>query len=140
MGGVTAIFYMAEHPGVVKCAVLDSAFSSLNSVFDSMAGQMGIPPEFAQMIIPMLDQELKTQHGFNIADLEVEPAAKQCDAPALFIHGGQDDFIVPDHSVTNMTNYKGSDKTIEIVEGDHNSERPAGCIIKINLFLKQHLL
>lgn len=46
MGAATSLFYMAENPGAVKCAILDSAFSSLDNVIHTMVGKMGIPPEF----------------------------------------------------------------------------------------------
>ena len=38
MGGVTSLLYMAENPGVVTCAALDSAFADLQSVMNNMAG------------------------------------------------------------------------------------------------------
>ena len=46
MGAATSLLYMAENPGTVSCAVLDSGFSSLTDVINSMAGMMGVPPEF----------------------------------------------------------------------------------------------
>ena len=46
MGAVSSLLYMKENPGTVNCAVLDSGFSSLTSVINSMAGMMGVPPDF----------------------------------------------------------------------------------------------
>lgn len=77
--------------------------------------------------------------GFAIADLNVEEAAKKCEAPAFFLHASGDDFIVPDNSVTNHAAYKGTNKTIELCDGDHNTPRPEGANVKINLFLKENL-
>jgi pimeloyl-ACP methyl ester carboxylesterase len=56
MGAATSIFYLQENPGTISCMVLDSGFSTLVSLVNGMAGQMGIPPEFVQMLTPMLDQ------------------------------------------------------------------------------------
>ena len=55
MGAVTSLFYMAENPGAISCALLDSPFASLDKIVQNMAGMMGIPPEFVQMLYPMMD-------------------------------------------------------------------------------------
>jgi hypothetical protein len=39
--------------------VLDSGFSSLTDVINSMAGTMGVPPEFVQMLLPMIEQAVE---------------------------------------------------------------------------------
>ncbi len=54
MGATTSILYLAEGLGVANCVVLDSGFSSLDKVMNSMAQQMGIPNEFVQMLMPMI--------------------------------------------------------------------------------------
>ena len=36
--------------------VLDSGFSQLSVIVNTLAGQMGVPPEFVQMLTPMIDQ------------------------------------------------------------------------------------
>ena len=44
MGAATAIMYMAENAGAVKCAILDSSFSTFQKVVDHIAlEQMQIP-------------------------------------------------------------------------------------------------
>jgi predicted alpha/beta-fold hydrolase len=58
MGAATSLFYVKENPGTINCMVLDSGFSTLNTIIGSMAGQMGIPPDFVQMVIPMIDQAI----------------------------------------------------------------------------------
>lgn len=59
MGATTSILYMSENPGCVNCAVLDSGFCSLDYVFNSMAGNMGIPPEFVEMLKPMIESAIQ---------------------------------------------------------------------------------
>jgi len=34
----------------------------------------------------------------KISDLNIEEKSKNCDAPALFLHGLNDSFIVPEHT------------------------------------------
>ena len=52
MGAVASIFYMAENPGTVNCAVLDSGYAQLADVVSSLGTKMGIPPEFVAMLLP----------------------------------------------------------------------------------------
>lgn len=61
MGAVTSVLYMAneENVGTYNCAVLDSGFCSLQYLFHSLAGQMGIPPEFVAMLQPMIEMNLQ---------------------------------------------------------------------------------
>jgi pimeloyl-ACP methyl ester carboxylesterase len=131
MGAATSMFYESENPGTVNCMVLDSGFSTLTKVVDSMAGQFGIPPEFVQMLLPQIDAAIHQQAGFHIAELDVTKAAAECEVPVFFCHGAQDNFILPEHSQTNHTAYKGAAKQIELVPGDHNAERPLELRAKI---------
>lgn len=50
--------------------------------------------------------------GFDINELKPEEAAKECEAPAYFIHGENDNFIVPEHSVKCHAAYKGQNKVL----------------------------
>ena len=54
MGATTSLLYLANELGIANCVVLDSGFSSLDKVMNSMAEQMGIPNEFVQMLMPMI--------------------------------------------------------------------------------------
>ena len=56
MGATSSLLYMKENPGTVSCAVLDSGFSNLKDVTKTMGGQMGVPPELVEMLLPMLTQ------------------------------------------------------------------------------------
>jgi pimeloyl-ACP methyl ester carboxylesterase len=55
MGAATALMTDAsKSPLPIGALVLDSAFSDLSVLIKEMAGGMGIPPELAQMLLPML--------------------------------------------------------------------------------------
>ena len=139
MGAVASLLYMKENAGTVKCAVMDSGFSSLTKVIDSMAGMMGVPPEFVQMLFPMIESAVEEKANFKISELNAEPAAKECVVPAFFLHASGDDFIIPDHSVKNHAAYGGSNKVIKYCEGDHNTPRPASMNTEIVGFLKANM-
>ena len=56
------------------------------------------------------------QHKFNIEHLDpIGNHVKQAYIPAFFIHGKDDDFIIPQHSVDLHKAYGGTDKRIKIV-------------------------
>ena len=61
MGAVTSVLYMAQEDniGTYNCAVLDSGFCSLQYLMNSLAGQMGIPPDFVVMLQPMIEMSLQ---------------------------------------------------------------------------------
>jgi hypothetical protein len=41
-----------------------------------MASNIGIPPEFVQMLSPMMDAQVFQMCGFHLTDLNTEEAAK----------------------------------------------------------------
>ena len=96
MGAVTSVLYMSneENLGTYNCAVLDSGFCSLQYLMNSLAGQMGIPPEFVAMLQPMIEMNLQQQVGMTIESLDTEAKAKNCEAPAHFMHAEGDSFVV----------------------------------------------
>ena len=55
MGAAAALFYMSKNPGAASAVALDSGFSDLTNVIQSMAGTMGVPPEFVEMLFPMIE-------------------------------------------------------------------------------------
>ena len=71
---------------------------------------MGIPPDFVAMLQPMIEMSLEQQVGMTIEHLNIEERAKSCEAPALFMHGEGDNFIVPENSQKVHAAYKGANK------------------------------
>lgn len=62
------------------------------------------------------------QHNFNIEHLDpIGNHVKKAYIPAYFIHGEDDDFIMPHHSQQLYDAYGGPDKRIKIVPGYHSS-------------------
>eukprot|EP00356_Strombidium_inclinatum_P002337 CAMPEP_0170480582 /NCGR_PEP_ID=MMETSP0208-20121228/1368_1 /TAXON_ID=197538 /ORGANISM="Strombidium inclinatum, Strain S3" /LENGTH=284 /DNA_ID=CAMNT_0010753155 /DNA_START=9 /DNA_END=859 /DNA_ORIENTATION=+ len=136
MGAVTSLLYLAENPGTANCMVLDSAFNNLDDVVVQLATQMGIPPEFVEMLKPQLEMAIQQQAGFKLADLQTGPAAAQCEVPVMFVHGSDDEFIVPAHSEKNMAAYGGPTKSMKTCAGDHNAPRSADVVKAAIEFLK----
>ena len=49
--------------------------------------------------------------------------------PAIFIHGEEDDFVAPKHSLSLYEKYGDKRKEIVLVAGDHNAPRPMDALI-----------
>jgi hypothetical protein len=54
MGAVTSLLYLSNELGEANCIVLDSAFSSLEKVINSLLDQKGIKKQYSQIIIPLV--------------------------------------------------------------------------------------
>ena len=87
----------------------------------------------------MLRNSVKTRvPGFDIYDLKPIANVDKAFIPALFVHGKQDDFILPSHSEKLHKKYAG-EANIMLVEGDHNSRRPRYARDSAAIFLKTAL-
>jgi len=61
--------------------------------------------------------------NFDIKDLDIIRYAKTLDFPVIFLHGEYDDFVKSHHSIKLFDAYKGTDKKLIKVKGNHNSFR-----------------
>jgi pimeloyl-ACP methyl ester carboxylesterase len=127
MGAATALMTdESKSPLPIGALVLDSAFSDISVLIKEMAGGMGIPPELAQMLLPMLSAQITQKTGgmdlTKIAPITHCPSWKE--APALFLHGIDDNMINMEHSQRNFDAYACANKETVFVNGDHNSARP----------------
>jgi hypothetical protein len=75
---------------------------------------------------------------FDIKELAPIDHADKCYIPALFIAAEGDDFVSPHHTQKIYHQYAG-DKNVIIVDGDHNSQRPAFMYDMVAIFLVQTL-
>ena len=77
--------------------------------------------------------------GMQIDDFKVAPRLKTVTStPAFFLHGKDDDFVLPKNSEQNHAAYACKLKTLRLVPGDHNGERPNWVIREILDFIGTH--
>jgi len=72
------------------------------------------------MVVRMRIQVLA---GFDTEDLCPANHVDKSFIPALFVTARDDTFILPHHTKSLFDAYSG-DKELEVIDGDHNSERP----------------
>merc|ERR1711957_161858 len=126
MGAATALMTDASKaPLPIGALVCDSSFSDLNFLIGEMAGGMGIPPELAQMLLPMLSGQITQKTGMDLSKITpVSHCAGWKETPALFLHGIDDQMISRMHSQKNFDAYGCADKETVFFNGDHNAQRP----------------
>lgn len=139
MGAVTALLYGANDDSL-SCLVLDSPFSSLKKLgVDIVCSNSKVPRVVAKLGYSKFRKDIKKLAKFDMDKVNVKKAASLCSMPAIFIHGEEDDFVVPSHSKTVFKHYMG-EKKIMLVEGGHNDPRPDFALDSISFFFRNHLV
>ena len=140
MGAVTAIMYASENPSKISALVLDSGFYSLNRLIHELVKtRINLPSFIIERILKMVKETVKEKAGFNLDDIEPYLFAKKCNVPVFFCHGKDDNFVSPQHCIDLFNDYKGDDKFINIVKGNHNTSRPREIKIEATKFIVNHL-
>lgn len=151
MGAVTALLHASRDP-LLAAVVCDSPFADLKRLCCELVGigseSMGVDKRLLTLGLPValsvVRRSVKSRSGLDIYHLKPIAGVGACQAPALFVAGQQDDFIVPAHSVDLHMAYGPRDadvyKCLKIVEGDHNSQRPAHFINFASGFLRRSLM
>ena len=140
MGAVTAIMYASEHPEDISALVLDSGFHSLKQlIYELVKSKVTLPDFIIEQVLKQVKETIKEKAGFDLDNLETEFYAKNCDTPAFFLHGEDDNFVNKNHCKNLFNDYKGDEKIIRIVKGKHNTARPKELKIKIVEFLEKYI-
>lgn len=139
MGAATSLLHGERDPSIAGM-VLDSSFSDLQKLAEEMVergrGQGLFAPGFVvAMAIRWIRSSVKKQADFDIHDLAPIRHADKCFIPALFVAAEGDEFVPKHHSEDIHRVYAG-DKSIIVVEGDHNSIRPQFAYDSISNFLQ----
>ena len=142
MGAATSIMYMSENNDKVAAAILDSSFSSFETIVNSLAEEkFGLPAPIVQMLMVAVQAQVEQKTGgMRLTMLKPQSFAPNCLVPAMFLHGIDDDFIVMSHTEKNMEAYGSEVKEVQYCEGGHNDMRPEETINAAVNFLKKHLL
>lgn len=139
MGAATSLLHGERDPSIAGM-VLDSSFSDLNILAEEMVERgrkhgLFAPGFVVAMAIRWIRSSVKKQAEFDIQDLSPIRHADKCFIPALFVAAEDDEFVPKHHSEQIYKVYAG-DKSIIVVEGDHNSIRPQFAYDSITNFLQ----
>lgn len=140
MGAATSLMFGVSDPSVA-CMVLDSPFSSLETLANELVGkaEMKIPKLVVGAAFKMIKKSVEKKAQFDINKLKPIKSAPQCFIPALFAHANGDDFIALSHSKSINECYAG-DKNLITFDGDHQSRRPSFFYDSTSIFFSNNLL
>mmetsp|Transcript_9147 Transcript_9147/g.28062 ORF Transcript_9147/g.28062 Transcript_9147/m.28062 type:complete len:562 (+) Transcript_9147:50-1735(+) len=141
MGAVTALLYACRQAPDAACLVVDSPFTSLERLCKDLVRKATdrVPRAAVAVALRQVRTSVKYRSGFDLKDCDALARVPSCVAPALFVHGLEDDFIVSDHTDEIYASYGGSVKCLLKPAGNHNATRPSTVFFGIERFLKRHL-
>jgi hypothetical protein len=126
MGAVTALLHADRDPSIGAMCV-DSPFSSLKELIMELAQSehvlVKVPTWLLSAVMMVVRMRIRVLAGFDTDDLAPINHVHGSFIPSLFVSAREDTFIQPHHTKSLFDAYAG-DKELEIIEGDHNSERP----------------
>ena len=142
MGAATALLHGERDPSIAGM-ILDSAFASLEMLAEEMVEKgrrhgLFAPGFVVAIAMRFIRSSVLKKAEFDIKELAPIDHADKCYIPALFIAAEGDDFVSPHHTQKIYHQYVG-DKNVIIVDGDHNSQRPAFMFDMVAIFLVQTL-
>ena len=140
--GAACTFFCLNNEEKIKGAVVDSPFASLPELVKDLALQMGVPGclGIPTIALKMLTTKVLESSGFNINDVLPIEEAKKAITPIYIIHGKRDDFIYVKHSINLFNSYRGTNKTLRIIDDqDHHGDRPNNITCEALIFISQCL-
>ena len=139
MGAVTAIMYACSYPNKISALVLDSGFYSLKKlIYELVKSKINLPDFIIEKVLAMVKETIQEKAKFNLDEIEPQKFIQNCDIPAFFIHGKEDNFVLPHHCHDLFNAYKGK-KHKHMVKGNHNTARTREIKNKASIFLSENL-
>lgn len=132
--GAATVFFALENEQKIEGAVADSPFASLPQLVKELSGEMGVPACLNGIAVWALKNHIEDSSGFDIRKCCPIEYAPCCSAPIFIIHGRRDTFINVHHAQDLYAAY-GGEKRLEVVRGNHNSERPYSVTADALMFL-----
>ena len=116
LGAASSIASLKYNPKI-DFAVADCGFSDIDNVLRLGYKNAKVPT----FLVDLTDIGAKVRYRYSIKKMRPIDALKDNKIPVLFIHGGNDDFILPKNS-KDMYNATNSKKQIHIIEGAGHAE------------------
>lgn len=108
-----------ELPASVAGMIADCGFTSMKEIVSETCSKWYSLP--VAPLIKYTEKRCRRDAGFDMDEANAEEKLKSCRIPALFIHGTDDDFVPPEHTLFNYRACASDDKEIFWVEGAGHS-------------------
>ena len=138
MGAATALMY-SHMDKRIKAQCIDSPFAVFKDLAIKLCQKQIYIPEFViNTILYFLKKTIRKKINLDLDNLNPIDFAEISKTPAFFIHAMKDDLIPYEHTIKIYEKYSGI-KSINIIEGDHNTQRQKHLINKIISFFLKYL-
>ena len=138
MGAATALMY-SYNDERIKAQCVDSPFADFRELSIQLCKKEIYIPEFIiNTVFFFLKKTIKKKNDMDIDQLRPIDYAEKSKTPTFFIHAMKDELIPYNHTLKIYEKYAGI-KSINIVEGNHNTPRQKHLINKIINFFDKYL-
>lgn len=138
MGAATALLYSHSDPRV-HCICLDSPFCEFIKLAKEICKKnINLPNFVLDTALSVINSTIKTKNGLDINKLSPIVYAPKTTIPAFFVHAMNDELVPLEHSLELFEVY-GGEKSLNICEGNHNSQRQKHILDKIGKFFSKYL-
>lgn len=117
MGSATSLSVLKYKPKV-DFVVADCGFSNLYDLIDDLYKNQ----KFG-FITPFVNMSMKLNYGYDMKNTSPKTILRDNEVPVCFIHGKNDSFVLPKHSVINSENDKGYSEVHLIENAEHAQSR-----------------
>ena len=138
MGAATTMLY-AHSDKRVKAICMDSPFGDFKLLAKELCLKYVTLPEFViDGAMNLVKKTIKEKNGLEIDKLQPRIYASKTKTPAFFVHAVNDELISLEQSIKLYESYAG-EKSLNVVEGGHNSCRQRHVLEKIAKFFATYL-
>ena len=138
MGAAVTMMYAAEDKRI--CAVcMDSTFAEFRLLArDLCSNYSSIPGFIVDTALLFVKRTVKNRNDFDFDDVKPIDYSSYITIPGFFIHAMNDELIPLDHTIKLFERYSGN-KSLNVVEGGHNSIRQKHIVEKAMKFFEKYL-
>ena len=144
-GAVASLLTAATKAPILSTVVADSAFASLVALAKELvhqqlqATQTHLPDLMVDIALSWVAGVVEQQANFDLTHVDPEATLGCCFVPVLFIHGADDDFVVPNHSRVLSDACSARSRLLVVKNATHNSHRPLNVLVSIARWLTNEL-
>ena len=138
MGAATIMMYAAEDDRI--CAVcMDSPYADFRLLArDLCSNYSSVPGFIVDTAMLFVKRSVKNRNDFDFNDIRPIDYAASMNIPGFFIHAMNDELIPLEHTMKLFDKYSGN-KSLNVVDGGHNSVRQKHVIEKAIKFFETYL-
>ena len=138
MGAATAMLYTNTDERI-SAVCYDSPFSDFTKLAKELCKkQISLPNFVVDTALMFVRKTIQGKNNVDIYKLVPQNYSAKTNAPGFFVHAMNDELIPLEHSLSLFEVY-GGEKSLNVCEGTHNSQRQKHIIEKIGKFLAKYL-